>query len=257
MSPEHWSKPVDDDDRGYLYGDGLFETVRVVLREGRGHVRWLDAHVARLRRSGLALGFSPTSLDDAEALLRTLPERSPGLWRLTLTRDDPAAPFGGSGSIRLRYRPWLERPRPRLGLVRGSYLPQDELARHKTTSYMRYILARRAALERGFDEALLGSSCGLVGECAAASALFWRDDRWLISPLDGLLDGVTRAGLLELMTQHAIPHELRPIPLHELDTIQEIALCSAAVGVQAAASLEGRPLAHHHTDALASLLETR
>lgn len=252
MSNEPWSKPIDDDDRGYLYGDGLFETVRV---DERGHVRWLDAHIARLRRSGVALGFNLASLDEAEALLRTLPARAPGLWRLTLTRDDPEAPFGGSGSLRLRHRPWLKRPRPRLGLVGGYYLPQDELARHKSTSYMRYILARRAALARGFDEALLSSACGLVGECAASSALFWRQDRWLIPPLDGLLDGVTRAGLIDLMARHAIPHELRPVHLEDLTTVSEIALCSAGLGVQAAASLDDSSLEHDHTDALAALLE--
>lgn len=228
-----------DDDRSYLYGDGLFETVRV--RED-GTIRWLERHVARLRRSGEALGFPASSVEAGVDELQALGEREPGMWRVTVSRAPEDAPFGGSGSVSSRFRPFLTPERPNLGLADGFYLPDDVLAEHKTTSYLRSVEVRRRAQAAGFDDAIMTSKSGLVGEASCANLVVVKDGQAATPPIRGILAGVTREGLLELAEAHAEPVAVRDITVDELQEADEIALLSAGVGILAAASLEGRAL---------------
>ncbi len=232
------------DDRSYLYGDALFETVRVT--EG-GAVRWLDRHIARLRRSGDALGYPSDHIDKAIRTLESLPAREAGIWRVTVPRAPEGAPFGGSATITCRHRSYSEPTRPALGLAEGLYLPDDTLAAHKTTSFVRYIEARRRAKLAGFDDAILVSADGLVGEASCANIVAVIAGRAVTPAARGILPGVTRAGILELADANRDPIEVRELALDELRQASEIALLSAGVGVLAAASLEGRALAQDWT----------
>ncbi|MFU8805398.1 MAG: aminotransferase class IV, partial [Bradymonadaceae bacterium] len=144
---------LPEDDRGFLYGDGLFETVRVE----NGSIRWLDRHIDRLRSSGKALGFPEEIIDDGCACLESLVDEDPGIWRVTVTRPGQGVAFGGSGHVSIRHRPLQPIHRPTLTLAHGFFHPGDVLARHKTTSFIRYVEARRRANEAGFDNAVLTS----------------------------------------------------------------------------------------------------
>ncbi len=228
-----------DDDRSFLYGDGLFETVRV---RPDGTVRWLERHIARLRHSGAALGFPEASIDAAVAELEFIADREPGLWRVTVSRGPDGAPFGGSGTVSTRFREYRSLERPKLGIAEGFYLPDDFLAEHKTTSYLRSIECRRRAQAEGFDDAIMVSKNGLVGEASAANIVVVLDGVAITPPANGILPGVTRQGVLELAEEHGQPIVERELTVDELRRADEIALLSAGVGILAAASLEGRSL---------------
>lgn len=230
---------VSSDDRSYLWGDGLFETVRV---RADNSVRWLDRHIARLRRSGAALGFDKARIEEAIEVLASLPERQPGLWRITVSRAPEAAPFGGEGSIRVRRRDVTAPTRPRLGFVAGLYLPDDRFAEHKTTSFMRSIEARRRAHKNGYDDAILLSKQGLVGEASCANLVAVIDGQAVTPPVRGILPGVTREGVLELAREAGEAIAVRELTVEEIERADEVVLLSAGVGALAAASLEGRAL---------------
>lgn len=237
------------DDRSYLYGDGLFETVRV--RED-GTIRWLNWHIERLRDSASWLGYDRGQVEQAAAQLRACTGRRPGLWRLTISRDATDAPFGGSGGVRLNHRPFRPRPRPHLGLARGWYLPGDRLAEHKSTSYLRSVEMLRRAREAGLDDAISVSADGLLGECAWANILVVIDGRAWTPSARGLLPGVTRRGVLQLYDE---PVEEGDVTMEMLEGADEIALLSSGVGALAAASVEGRALRASWTRRLAAWLE--
>lgn len=230
---------MQSDDRSFLYGDGLFETVRV---RDDGMVRWLERHVARLWRSGEALGFPETSIRAAADELEDLPEREPGLWRVTVSRAPDGAPFGGSSTIATRFRPFSAPRRPRLSLAEGFYLPDDTLGEHKTTSYLRSIEVRRRAQAAGFDDAVMTSKDGLIGEASCANVVVVSDGRAATPPIRGILPGVTREGLLELAESHGRPIAVRDVTVEELLAADEIVLLSAGVGILAASALEGTAL---------------
>lgn len=240
MSAQWLVDTVDAHDRGFLYGDGLFETVAV----RQGHVRWLEGHTQRLRRSGDALGFDPAWIERGCAALDSCRARPEGLWRMTLTRastDDLA--WGGSGCVRLRHRP-LPPPRAhlKLGAMPSSYLPQDILGEHKTTSYARSVMVKRWAVAHGFDDALRVSACGMVSETSCANVFALIEDTWVTPPVHGLLPGVTRAGVLRLLKEGERPHDVRPLTLLELARARAIVITSAGIGARAVASVDGHAL---------------
>lgn len=242
---------MSSDDRGALYGDALFETLRVWPD---GSVRWLERHMARLERSARALGFRRAQIDEALGELARVGSREPGIWRVSVSRDDSEALFGGSGAIRWRWREARPASRPRLGLMRGWYWPGDPLGGIKSTSYLRYIEALRRATALGHDDALLLSADGRLGEATSASAVVRVGGRALTPPLEGILEGVTREGLL---ADHGEALELREAVIDEatLAHADEICLLSAGSGARAALSLDGRALDDAWTKRVQAILE--
>lgn len=232
------------DDRGYLYGDALFETVRVCPD---GSIRWLDAHQRRLRRSGEALGFGEEAIEAGVQALGALSAQRPGIWRVTVSRpgvdaQGRALAFGGSGGLSVRFREYRAPARPDLGLARGFYLPEDRLAEHKTTSFLRAIEVRRRAQLQGFDDAIMTSASGEIGEASCANVIVVGAGGAATPPVRGILPGVTRAGVLRRAREVGQPIEVREIRVAELQQAREVILVSAGVGLLAAASLEGRAL---------------
>ncbi|MEM1349939.1 MAG: aminotransferase class IV [Myxococcota bacterium] len=224
---------LHEDDRGLLYGDALFETV--VVRAGR--VRWLEHHLTRLERSGAALGFSRARIDQGLEALRGLALRGDGIWRVTVSRDGEGAPFGGTGSVLVRGRPLGTPSRPRMCILRGWYWPEDPLAEHKTSSWLRYAEARRRAVRAGFDDALLATRDGRIGEACAASVFAVVDGRVYTPVAQGILASVTRAQLLAGAPEHGVEVKQCVFTLDMTRRATEIVVVSAGVGALAARAL--------------------
>ncbi|WP_230467436.1 aminotransferase class IV [Lujinxingia vulgaris] len=240
-----------EDDRSFLYGDGLFETVRVEA----SHVRFLDRHCARLRRSGRALGFDEAQIEEGCALLAT-PPGPEGLWRVTVSRRDPAIDFGGSGRVCGRWRPGLPAlSPPALVTMPGFYMPGDALAEHKTTSWLRSVELRRRAQLAGADDGVGVSENGKVGECSAANLLVLLEDRWVTPPVRGILPGITREVLLERASAAEIPLKEAKVTLKGLGEARALALLSTGVGVLEARSIDERALEMGCTAELKAMLE--
>ena len=213
---------------GWLLGDGLFETCRVM----RGQTLLEDHHILRLRRSGEALGFAPELIEAGVGQIQTLAERREGLWRVTVVRG---------GEVDVQYRPVPARPSPRLMTLRGFYFPGDELGEHKTLSWMRSAEGLRRAREAGFDEAIRLSPDGQVGEACAGNVFVLGDDgSWVTPVVDGLLPGVYREAFLELSRTVGVEIEERVVWEEELRRARAVVLTSAGRLFQGAHSLDGR-----------------
>lgn len=218
-------------DRGFLYGDGLFETMRVY--EGRPF-RW-DRHLQRFEKGAAFLGIPlAATARDLRGYAEQLIDRNSlleGSLRLTLSRGGGARGY----SIRDLTGPTLLMTVSPLAaaldtgqgwnLVTSSYrVPAgDPLSQVKSCCKLLQILARREAEERGAQEALIINTEGRVAE-AAASNLFWQEEGTIYTPpLDeGLLPGVTRELTLELCAEHQIPareKSITPAALQRVDGI--------------------------------------
>jgi branched-chain amino acid aminotransferase len=228
-------------DRSYLYGDALFETVRVE----QGRPQRLVRHIARFQRSATELGFGDTTIDDGVAALAGLGALSRAedcLVRVTVTRNSEHAPFGGEGGITVVARPLPEQHRPSLIVLRGWYWPADPLGGHKSTSYQRWVEARRRAQVMGADDAVMTSADGRVGETSTANVFIRVGDTVVTPPVEGLLPGVTRAAVIEHAGKIGCKIEVRAVAETELATADEIICTSAGVLAVSAASIDGRPL---------------
>ncbi len=244
-------------DRAVLYGDSLFETMRVC----NGRVfRW-HQHLERFQRGLEFLRFhcpvSPADLRQAARRLLELNGLQDGLLRLMLTRGMGPRGYLPDGAhspgvvLTVEETPRLPvEPLPRWRMVTSSLrVPQaDPLAQHKTGSKMLQILARMQAAAAGADEALFLNTVGEVAE-AASGNLFWtRGSVVYTSPTAvGLLPGITRAVLLEICAAHQIPVKKRLTKLDVLKTSDALLLTNSAHGVVEIAALDdhtfpGNPL---------------
>jgi aminodeoxychorismate lyase len=239
-------------DRAFLYGDGLFETMRV--RNGKPF-RW-DQHVERLRRGAeflrISLPLTADSLrDSAEQLIRRN-RLADALLRLTLSRGVGIRGYSPKGadrpSVVMSLHPLPEAPAqtpPQWRLVTASFLlPAGEpLAQFKTCNKLPQILARAEADAAGADEALLLNTDGQIVE-GATSNLFWIDQDSLCTPnlASGILEGVTRAVVLELAQRLNLPaRETSNSPAGLLQA-QGVFLSLSSIGIAEAVSLDGEPL---------------
>lgn len=190
-------------DRGFLYGDGCFETMRVY----GGRVFRPLPHFTRLFDGLTVLDIeSPFSPEELHAVCRALCRSNQvvdGVARVYRTRDSIIATVQ-SRSFEAR----------ELRAIISSLTLHTPLSRHKTANRLAYIVARREAEREGADDAVMRSPTGAVIELTASN-LFVVKNGELFTPLlsDGPLPGITRAIVLTLAAQAKVPvYELSLMP---------------------------------------------
>ena len=242
-----------NNNRSYLYGDGLFETVRV--EEGRA--LFLEHHRRRFKKSASALEFPQTSIEAGLRALDSLSEREDGLWRVTVPRPNQDSQESAERIITTGHRkfPYQEAGPPRLKVVHDFYFPEYELAEHKTTSWLRSLEARRLARRSGFDEALMASPNGRLGEAAAANIFLYIAGRWVTPPVEGILPGVVRQVLLERAAEAGVGIDVQPVFVADLELCEALVLTSTGRLVTAAATVDALELELEPAEKLKVLLK--
>jgi branched-chain amino acid aminotransferase len=241
-------------DHGLLYGDGLFEGMRVFGRR----LFCLDKHMERLRIGSRAIGLElPGGLDGIrQSVLRTVRAygQDDAYVRLLVTRGD--GPLGVDpttcaeprvicivGPIALFSEEKLGRG-IELVTVSGRRPPADVLdPRVKTLNYMNNALAKLEARRRGADEALLLNLAGNVAEASVANVFVFRQGELLTPPgTDGALEGITRATVLGLAPTLGIAARVATIGRYDLFAADEVFLTGSGAGLVPVRSLDGRPV---------------
>jgi len=192
-------------DRGFLLGDGLFETMRVA----NGKVFRFAQHLERLTRGAdflkIKLPFAPKEFQKFAEELVAKNNLSEAVLRITVTRGSGGRGYSFSSEIAptvaMTLHPLPENVAPEWDLITSSFrIPAaDALASFKTTSKLLNVMARAEAIEHGADDALLINTNGEVAETASGN-LFWvYDEKICTVPTGrGVLPGVTRAVVLEI-----------------------------------------------------------
>jgi len=221
---------VAAEDRGFQFGDGVYEMVKVV----DGEPRDLDRHLARLRRSLAALELAmPVTEGVLRAIAREVIRRNP-LARATLYLQVTRGVAPRAHAFPARARPTL------VVAVRRAAFPGSAerregvavaLAREirwqrrdiKSVNLLPNLLARQQATARGFREAWFVEDDGRITEATAANVfLVDAAGRLRTHPADHrILAGITRQVVLELARSEGIPVDERPFHLEELEGARE------------------------------------
>ena len=232
------------DARGFAYGDGLFETMRVL----RGEVPWWDAHMARLAHGAqhLRIALPKTAAiqretralfdDGGDGVLKLIVSRGGGgrgyapvpdaapLWRIS---RHPVPPVRDDG---LAVR-WCD---TRLAL-------QPALAGLKHCNRLEQVLARAEWDDPSIDEGLVCSTEGDVVGATAANLFLLRDGRWTTPRMDRCgVAGVCRAWVLSEIAAT----ETRVAP-DAVESADAVLLCNAVRGILPVARLGARTWALH------------
>jgi len=239
-------------DRGFLYGDGLFETLR--LYHGQPF-RW-TRHMERLQSGagflGIALPLGPEEMLCLTEDLVRANQMPGGVLRIAVSRGVGPRGYSPRGAgpptlvMSLHSAPPLDPTNPRRErLVSSSFhLPAGgQFAAVKGGSKLLHVLARAEAEAQGADEALLLNTDGEVAE-AASSNLFWIErDTVCTPPLEsGALDGVTRDVVLELCAARGLPTQERSITLEDLHPAEALFLTQSVLEIISVVSLNERPV---------------
>ena len=128
----------------------------------------------------------------------------------------------------------------RLVSLPGWYSRGYALREHKLTSHFHGVRGRALAIARGVDDALLVErASGLVGEATNANVVALIGDVAVTPPIDGLLPGVTRSLVLELLPSLGVEVQERPLLLDELPGARGVLLTTSVRGLVPAVSLDG------------------
>lgn len=238
-------------DRGLLFGDGVFETMRAVA----GRVFRLERHVRRLERSagsiGLDLPWPPDRvgplIDELLAANRIREARV----RLTVTRgrgrpgdyiaaDSPPTVFATAAPYQaLPGRDYTEGVEIAIAARRA--IPHQSIdASIKSISRLASVLARREAREKGAHEAILLDEAGHVTE-GTASNIFLVEGEGLVTPPapEGTLPGITRAAVLELARDTDREAREEAVTEHRLRAAGEVFLTNTSWEVLPVTRIEG------------------
>jgi aminodeoxychorismate lyase len=239
-------------DRGFLYGDGLFETIRVL--NGKAF-RW-PQHLERLRQGAsflkIKLPFTPNKLFTFVDTLIAQNKMPDSLLRITLSRGVgtpgylPQNAKKPTIAMSLRPAPKMSRivPAPWTVITSSFRLATgDPLAGYKTANKLPQVLARAQAADAGAEEALLVNTDGFVVE-GASSNLFWLKRGAVCTPPlhSGILPGVTRAIVFEIARLLKIPVREQNVRRKELARMDSIFLSLTSLGIVEAKSLDGKIL---------------
>jgi branched-subunit amino acid aminotransferase/4-amino-4-deoxychorismate lyase len=239
-------------DRGFLLGDGLFETTRVA----QGRPFRLAQHLDRLARGADLFKITlPLSLKEIQKRAAELIEKNglaEAVLRVTLTRGPGARGYSGAGAgpptlaLTLHPLPPQSADEPlQWSLITSSFrvAAGDTLATFKCTSKALHVLARAEAEARGADEALLLNTNGEVAE-AASGNLFWiyRDKICTVPTGRGVLPGITRAVVLEICQALGLETNKRVIKPEMLRNAAGIFITQGALGIIPVVAFDGLPV---------------
>ena len=239
-------------DHGLLYGDGVFEGIRIY----GGNVFRLDDHLERLEQSAKAimLGVPLSRAELSQAVCETCRRNqlADGYIRLVITR--------GAGDLGLA--PWLcEKPTLFIIASKISLYPQEHYDNGlsivtvptrriapdalpptiKSLNYLNNILAKIEARQAGALEAIMLNTQGYVAECTADN-VFTVQKGEILTPAAsaGALKGVTRATIFDIARELAIPMREADLTRYDVWCADECFLTGTGAEVIPVVKLDGR-----------------
>jgi branched-chain amino acid aminotransferase len=246
--------PLDPLDRGFLLGDGVFETLAVVNHKPL----WLDEHLQRMSRAASDLGI-PFHAEAIFAGVGDVLAKSQSQFevlRITLSRGKAARGLAGDGtspSTMITLDDFAAGNLFQPSRLKVSKIRRNEWApssRMKTLSYIDGIAAAREVAADA-DDALMLNTAGLVASATVAN-LFLLQGRELITPsLDqGVLPGITRRILLDNASKFGFTPTERAVRREELFRADGVFLCNSLRLIRAVTTLNGEPLGKSQLDNL-------
>jgi branched-chain amino acid aminotransferase len=239
-------------DHGLLYGDGVFEGIRVY----GGRIFEPDAHLRRLQESAKAIRliiplppekiraaieqtFKANSFTDC--YVRLIVTRGVGYLGLNPNKCASPSVIIITDTIEM-YPP--EMYQKGMSVITSSVIrnhPSSLSPRIKSLNYLNNILAKIEAVDAGVPEAIMINTAGNVAECTADN-IFIVKGGTVVTPgtVDGILEGVTRSVVLRLCAHTGVPAKEASLQRHDLYIADECFLTGTGAEIIAVTKIDGR-----------------
>ncbi|OGN99025.1 MAG: hypothetical protein A2Y89_00365 [Chloroflexi bacterium RBG_13_51_18] len=229
-------------DHGFLYGYGLFQTMRAY----NGKVFMLEKHIVRLLEAAeiIGMGEEVAGLGLVRACRETLEANklTDARVRLTVTNGDgaelPWVEAGGMPTILVTaqpYAPFSEEKYSegfKVGIASVKRCRQNVLATMKSINYLSSVMARIEATENGLDESIVLNDGGFVAE-GGSSNIFFVEGKKLITPSteNGIIPGVTREVVMALAKGMGLSVKEGDITPDAIEVFDEVFMTNALIEV--------------------------
>ena len=236
-------------DRGFIFGDGVYEVIPVYS----GHPFRLPEHLRRLANSlaGIRLA-NPLTDDEWTRLIHELLTRNEGADQsvyLQITRGaakrDHAFPKNPQPTVFMMSSPLTTPSREQIDSGVGAITATDfrwQKCDVKSVALLGNCLLRQLAADAGCVETILFRD-GQLTEASASNVFVVKNGVVLTPPKSNfILPGITYDVTLEILAANHLPHEIRQVSEAEVRTADEIWVTSSTKEVLAVTTLDGKPV---------------
>jgi len=240
-------------DRGYLYGDGVFEGIRGY----NGRIFRLDQHLERLYRGARAicldLPLTPEEFKDViietvrrnglrDCYIRVIVSRGEGDLGLDpRVCRTPATVVVIAASIALYPKEVYEEGLELVTCITRRNLATALNPKIKSLNYLNNILARMEVARAGAHEGLMLNHLGYVAEATGDNVFIVREGHLSTPPTyTGILEGITRQVVLELAQEMNLPVREDMLTLYDVYSADECFLTGTAAEIVPVSTVDGR-----------------
>ncbi|MCK1991904.1 D-amino-acid transaminase [Peribacillus muralis] len=240
---------VDIEDRGYQFGDGVYEVIRVY----NGRLFAGDMHLNRLMDSAKLIQMKvPFTVAEIETRVKELvseDDLQDGIIYMQLTRGvsprTHAFPSAEVEPVFVAYTkeiPYTGKMKPGAKVI-----TTDDIrwlrCNIKSLNLLGNIMAKQVAVEAGCDEAIQHRD-GLVTEGSSSNVSIVVDGTLKTHPASNLiLNGITRQVMLKLCADHAIPFVEEAFTIEDMMAADEVLYTSTSVEITPIINIDGRMIA--------------
>ncbi len=233
---------ISPGDRGFLYGDGIFET----LRTYNGKPFKLTEHLERMHCSAekLKISYEYTNTEISEGITKLLEKNSiqDAYIRITLSRGEGGSALQMSDGLRptilIQVKPFtpyekeLYEKGMSLGVSKYRRSTTSPICRHKTTNLLTSILLKEEARERSAHDSIVLNTDGHVAECVVSNIFMVADGSVITPSLDtNILPGITRSTVLDICRDSGIPASEECFKIETLIKAEEVFITNSLMEI--------------------------
>ena len=240
-------------DRGFRYGEGLFETI--CIEEGKAI--FFEEHFERLKNSAKALDLKlPLDLKQVSKITKKLIQKSSltkGLLNIYLTSTDEVGKKTNFIIVvkdEIRYKE-SDYKKGFTAIISSIRIDSSlHINSHKTLSFLPHILAKKEAKEKGADEAILLNTDGYVIEGTTRNIFMVKGNKLITPPVgSGILPGITRAKILQIAPSVGLKLEEKLVKVDFLKSSDEVLLTSSLIEVMPVVEIDDTLIGHYKLSA--------
>ncbi|CAN2050122.1 Aminodeoxychorismate lyase [Candidatus Magnetomoraceae bacterium gMMP-13] len=234
-------------DRGFLYGDGLFET----LRAEKGNIFYLRQHLKRLFKSAKILRINLPDSFDWEGITKQVLKQNVLLdtvsrVKILITRGTSSGlglPRSENPTICIsaaKYAPPQYQKGWKLHIYRNGFTPP--LSEYKSLNYLFFMIAKQAALDAEKDEAVILGPDGTISETSTGSLLIQSKGIWWTPKNFYKLPGITLEQLIRLFEESGRSVEMRTAFPNDILSAETIWVLNSLMGIMPICEIDDQAL---------------
>ena len=240
---------ISTEDRGFLYGDGIFET----LRTYNGEPFKLAEHLERMHCSAEKLKIFPayTNTEISESITKLLEKNSvrDAYIRITLSRGEDGSGLqmsvGLRSTILIQVKPFtpydeqLYKEGMSLCVSKQRRSTTSPICRHKTTNLLTSILLKEEAGSKSAHDSIVLNTDGYVAECIVSNIFMVADGSVITPSLDtNILPGITRSTVLDICQNSGIPARKECFKIETLIKAKEVFITNSLMEIMPVSKIE-------------------